>query len=101
MLVPPQGLSDAVSSGVLATVAAAALGTLVQLPTLFEIPLVLGVLALGLDLGPVTALLLTAPSAGVVTLGITRRELGWRSPGLLLLGTFCGGVIGGLVVSAL
>ncbi len=100
-LVPPQGLSDAVSSGVLATVAAAALGTLVQLPTLFEIPLVLGVLALGLDLGPATALLLTAPSAGVVTFGITRRELGWRSPGLLLLGTFCGGVIGGLVVSAI
>ena len=101
MLAPPQDLSDAVGSGVVATVAAAALGTLVQLPTLFEVPLVLGVLALGVGLAPATALLLTAPSAGVVTLGITRRELGWRPPALLLLGTFAGGVAGGLVVGAL
>jgi uncharacterized membrane protein YraQ (UPF0718 family) len=97
-LAPPQGLSDAVGSGLLAIGAAAALGTLIQLPTLFEIPLVLGVLALGLDVGPATALLVTAPSAGLVTLGVTRRELGWRSPGLLLLGTLAGGVIAGLVV---
>ena len=97
---PPQGLSDAVGSGVAAIAAAAALGTLIQLPTLFEIPLVIGVLELGLGIGPATALLLTAPSAGVVTLGITRRELGWRPPGLLLLGTFAGGIVGGLLLAA-
>ncbi len=96
----PQALSDAVGTGLLAIAAAAALGTLIQLPTLFEIPLVIGVLALGLDIGPATALLLTAPSAGVVTLGITRRELGWRPPGLLLLGTLAGGVLAGLLVGA-
>ena len=98
---PPQGLSDAIGSAALATVAAAALGTLIQLPTLFEIPLVVGVLALGLDVGAATALLLTAPSAGLVTLGITRSDLGWRPPGLLLVGTFAGGLAGGLAVGAL
>ena len=85
----------------MATVAAAALGTLIQLPTLFEIPLALGALALGVGLDPATALLLTAPSAGVVTFGITRRDLGWRPPGLLLVGTFIGGVTAGLLVGAL
>ncbi|HEV2818934.1 MAG TPA: permease [Solirubrobacteraceae bacterium] len=98
---PPQELSDAVGSVVVATVAAAALGTLIQLPTLFEIPLVLGVLALGVDVGPATALLLTAPSAGVVTLAVTRKELGWGPPGLLLVATFVVGALGGIVVGAL
>jgi len=98
---PPQELSDAVGSVAVATVAAAALGTLLQLPTLFEIPLVVGVLALGLDIGPATALLLTAPSAGVVTLAVTRKALGWRPPGLLLLATFAVGSTVGLIAGAL
>ena len=101
VLAPPQELSDAVGSGLVATVVAAALGSLIQLPTLFEIPLVLGVLALGIGVGPATALLLTAPSAGVVTLAVTRKELGWRPPGLLMMGTFAGGAVGGLLAGAL
>lgn len=98
---PPQGFSDAVGSGLLAIVVAAAIGTLIQLPTLFEVPLVVGLLALGFGIGPATAILLTAPSAGAVTIAITRREIGWRPPGLLLLGTFSGGIAGGLLVGAL
>ncbi|MDQ4144438.1 MAG: permease [Actinomycetota bacterium] len=98
---PPQRLSDIVGSGLLAIVATAAVGTLIQLPTLFEIPLVLGVLALGLGIGPATALLLTAPSSGAVTFLLTRKELGNRLAAFMLLGTFAGGVAGGLVVNAL
>lgn len=100
-IAPPQGLSDIVGSGVVATVVAAGVGTFVQVPTLFEIPLVLGVLALGLGVGPATALLLTVPSTGLVTLGITRQDLGWRTPSLMLLATFAGGVVAGLAVGAL
>ncbi len=95
---PPQQLSDAVGSGVLAIVAAAAVGTLLQLPTLFEIPLVLGVLALGVGPGPAAALLLAAPSAGIATLVLTRRDLGWRPPALVLAATFAGAIAGGLAV---
>jgi uncharacterized membrane protein YraQ (UPF0718 family) len=87
-VVPPQELSDTVGSGTLAIVVAAAVGTLLQLPTLFE-P------------AAATAVLLTAPSAGVVTFALTRKALGWRAPALLLAGTFAGGVTGGLVVGAL
>lgn len=98
---PPQELSDAVGSTVAATVVAAALGTLLQLPTLFEIPLVIGALALGLGAGPATALLVTAPSTGLITFGVTRKDLGWKTPALMLLGTFIGGIIAGLVVGSL
>lgn len=101
VIAPPQGLSDIVGSGVVATVIAAGVGTFLQVPTLFEIPLVLGVLALGLGVGPAIAPLLTVPSTGLVTLGITRQDLGWRTPSLMLVTTFVGGVVAGLAVGAL
>lgn len=100
-LAPPQTLSDSIGSGLLAVVLLAAVGTLLQTPALFEIPLVLGLLYLGLDAGAATALLVTAPSAGLITLGVTRAELGWRTPLLLMAGTFVGGVVAGAVVGAL
>lgn len=100
-LAPPQTFSDRIGSGLLAMVVVAAVGTLLQTPALFEIPLVLGLLYLGLEAGPATALLVTAPSAGVITLGVTRSELGWRTPLLLMVGTFVGGVVAGMVVGAL
>ncbi len=73
-LAPPQTFSDRIGSGLFAIVVAAAVGTLLQTPALFEIPLVLGLLYLGLEPGPATALLVTAPSAGVITLGVTRSD---------------------------
>jgi uncharacterized membrane protein YraQ (UPF0718 family) len=100
-LVPPQELSERVGTGVAAIVVTAALGTLIQLPTLFEIPLVIGVLALGVGVGPAAALLVTAPSAGLVTLAVTRADLGWRPVAVLLAGTFAGGVAAGVLVSLL
>lgn len=100
-LAPPQTFSDRIGSGLFAIVVVAAVGTLLQTPALFEIPLVLGLLFLGLEAGPATALLVTAPSAGVITFGVTRSELGWRTPVLLMAGTFVGGVVAGTVVSAL
>lgn len=100
-MAPPQTLSDRIGSGLLAVMLVAAVGTLLQTPALFEIPLVLGLLYLGLDPAAATALLVTAPSAGIITLGVTRSELGWRTPLLLMAGTFVGGVVAGLVVGAL
>jgi len=98
-LVPPQELADRFGAGLLAIAVTAAVGTLIQLPTLFEIPLVIGVLALGLGIGPAAALLVTAPSVGIVTLAITRVDLGWRPAAVLLAGTFVGGVGVGLLAS--
>lgn len=100
-LVPPQTLSDRVGVGLAAIVVAAAVGTLLQTPALFEIPLVLGLLYLGLGVGPAVALLITAPAPGLITLALTRRELGWRPSAVLMAGTMVGGVTGGLLLSAL
>lgn len=97
----PQQLATAGVAGIAVILIAAAVGTLLQLPTLFEIPLVIGALALGLAPGAATALLLTAPSAGVVTLVLLRRELGWQVPLKLLAGTFVLGALAGLIVQPL
>lgn len=98
---PVEQLSDTVTATVLAVVVTAAVGTLLQLPTLFEIPLVFGVLALGLGTGPAAALLVTAPSVGLVTLAVVRRDLGWATPALLMAGTFGGGLVVGLIAAVL
>lgn len=96
----PERLSEITGSDVALIIAFAAVGTFLQVPGMFEIPLTLGVLALGLGAGPATALLLTLPSTGLVTLGITRRDFGWRVPSLMLLATFVGGVIASMIVGA-
>jgi uncharacterized protein len=97
----PQRISDSVSSQLIAVVITAFVGTLLQLPTLFEIPLVLGVIALGLGTGPATALLLTAPSAGLITLLVLKKDLGWRIPALMLLATFVLGSLAGVIAGSL
>lgn len=97
----PQQLSRFGTTGILIVVLAALVGTLLQLPTLFEIPLVLGVMALGLGTGPATALLLTAPSSGLVTFVLMRRDLGSKIPAMLLGGTFLLGTLSGLIVNFL
>ncbi|MCA1707587.1 MAG: permease [Actinobacteria bacterium] len=98
---PPQTFSDRLGVGVAALVLASAVGAMLQTPALFEVPLTLGLLSLGLGAGPATALLVTAPSAGLITLALARRELGWRTPLLLIAATFAGGLAAGAVVGAL
>lgn len=101
LVAQPQRISDSVSSQIIAIIVTALVGTLLQLPTLFEIPLVLGVIALGLGTGPATALLLTAPSTGLITLLVLRKDLGWRIPGLMLAATFVLGSLAGLITGTL
>ncbi len=101
LFVQPQELSRFGATGIAIVIAAALLGALLQLPTLFEIPLVLGVMALGLGAGPATALLLAAPSSGLVTFTLLRGDLGWRIPLMLLGGTFVLAALAGLIVNFL
>ncbi len=100
-IAPPQTFSDRIGTGILAVVLAAGVGALLQTPALFEVPLTLGLVYLGLDSGPATAVLVTAPSAGLITLALVRKDLGWRTPLLLIAATFVGGVVAGTVVGAL
>lgn len=98
---PPQTFSDRIGTGLFALVVAAAVGAMLQTPALFEVPLTLGLVYLGLAEAPAAALLVTAPSAGLITLALVRRELGWRTPLLLTAATFVGGLAAGVLVQAL
>lgn len=98
LFLQPRELSGFATTGLPIILLAALVGTLLQLPTLFEIPLALGMLALGLGEGPATALLLTAPSTGIVTFLLLRKDLGWGIPTLLLLATFVLGSLAGTIV---
>jgi len=101
-LLPPQALSGTgLAASWVAIIIAAAIGTVVQVPGMFEIPLTLGLLALGLDIGPATAMLLATPSFGIISFAVTRKDLGWRIPASMLLATFVLASAAGLIVGAL
>jgi uncharacterized protein len=64
--------------GVLAVLAAAALGTLVVIPTGGEIPIVQGLALSGVGLGVQGALLIALPAISVVSMAMVVRSLGTR-----------------------
>ena len=100
-IVSPQRLAELSEWGLIAIVVAALVGTIIQVPGMFEVPLVLGVLAVGLSPGAATALLVTIPSAGLITFTLTRKEFGWQIPAALLSSTLVLGVVAGVLVEAL
>jgi hypothetical protein len=98
LVISPDLTQGYLGGGWQAVVLTAAIGTLIAIPTLFEIPLVMGLMALGMGMGPATALLITAPAMSVVTWFMLRKETGGLAPGLLLAFTFAVGALAGLVV---
>jgi uncharacterized protein len=101
LLLPPGVVEAYLGSGVFAIVIIAAFGTLIAIPTLFEIPLVLGFLFIGMGMGPAAALLVTAPSVSIVTYFMLKKETGHAAPLLLMGATFVLGIATGLTVEFL
>lgn len=66
----PAGMAD---WGLLAVLLCAVVGTLFMIPTAGEIPIILGLLAAGVGLGPVGALILTLPAISLPSLLMVRR----------------------------
>jgi len=64
---------DAVAWGVVAVVLFAAVGTLFMIPTAGEIPIIQGLLAVGVGLGPVGALIITLPAISLPSMIMVRR----------------------------
>jgi uncharacterized protein len=101
-LMLPDGFVEAyLGSGLVAIIIIALFGTFIAIPTLFEIPLVLGFLFIGMGLGPATALLITAPSVSIVTYFMLRKDVGHSAPLLLMAATFLMGICAGLGVEYL
>lgn len=101
LMLPPGAVETWLGSGWIGIVVMAAFGTLIAIPTLFEIPLVMGFLFIGMGLGPAAALLVTAPSVSIVTYIMLRKDVGHAPPLLLMAATFLMGVATGLTVEYL
>lgn len=101
LLVPPEVVEQYFGGGLLAVAAVALFGTLIAIPTMFEIPLAIGFLFLGMGLGPATALLITAPSVSIVSYFMLRKDVGHLPPILLLVATFLMGTAAGWIVDRL
>jgi len=101
-LMLPEGAVEAyLGSGLFAIVILSAFGTLIAIPTLFEIPLVLGFLFIGMGMGPAAALLVTAPSVSIVTYIMLKNDVGHIAPLLLMAATFLMGIATGITVEYL
>ena len=77
---------------------ASTLGILINVPLMFEIPLVALLLLLGMEVAPAAALLFTAAAGGPVTFWGLSRILGRRALVSFVSITWIFGFIGGLIV---
>lgn len=98
LFLPPGVVEAYMGSGFLAIVLISAFGTLIAIPTLFEIPMVLGFLFIGMGLGPASSLLVTAPSVSIVSYFMLKKDVGHAAPLLLMAATFFIGIATGLTV---
>lgn len=98
LMIPPGVVEAYMGNGLLAIILISAFGTLIAIPTLFEIPLVLGFLFIGMGLGPASALIVTAPSVSIVSYFMLKKDVGRAAPLLLMAATFVVGIITGLTV---
>ncbi len=101
LALPPGVVESYMGSGFWAIVMVSVFGTLIAIPTLFEIPLVLGFLFIGMGLGPASALIVTAPSVSIVSYFMLKKDVGHAAPLLLMAATFIVGVCTGLTVEYL
>ena len=101
LLVPPAVVETYFGGGLLAIAVVALFGTLIAIPTMFEIPLTIGFLFIGMGMGPAAALLVTAPSVSIVSYFMLRKDVGHLPPLLLMTATFLMGTTVGLIVDAL
>lgn len=92
LFVPEVVVETYLGGGFLAIAGTALVGTLIAVPTLFEIPLTLSFIFLGMGAGPAAALIVTAPSVSLVSHAMLYRDVGHRAPALLLLATFLVGL---------
>jgi uncharacterized membrane protein YraQ (UPF0718 family) len=93
--------ASAAHLGILALFAAAALGTLVVVPTGGEIPITQGLAAAGVSLGTVGALLITLPAISLVSMAMVVRAFSARVTSAMAGAVAVSGLLGGVLLWAL
>lgn len=92
---------SAQSWGVLATVAAVVLGTLLVIPTAGEIPLAQGLALAGTGAAVIGALLVVLPAISLPSMVMVQRALSWRVTALTAAVVAVGGVVAAGLLPAL
>ena len=97
----PDSVSTYLGNHLLGVAIAATIGVLINVPLMFEIPLVLGLMALGMDSAPAAALLFTAAAAGPITLWGLAKHIPVRGVLVLAAMTWILGAAGGVALLGL
>lgn len=82
-------------------VAFAVSGLIFAVPTAAEVPIIQGMLSLGMGVGPAGALLITLPPISVPSLAMVVGSFPIRVLGLLIVGVLGFGILGGLIAASL
>jgi uncharacterized membrane protein YraQ (UPF0718 family) len=90
-----------VHTGLLVVLVAAVVGTLLVIPTGGEIPVLQGLALAGVSLGGIGALLLTLPAVSLPGMAMVARAFGWRTTWATAATVAVGGVVAGVVLTAL
>lgn len=91
----------ALSAGVVAVVVAAAVGTLLVLPTAGEIPVLQGLALAGAAAGPIGALLVTLPAVSIPGIVMVARAVGIRATVATTAVVALGGLAGAALLAVL
>ena len=94
----PETVTSYLGESLLGVVIASTLGVLINVPLLFEIPLVALLLILGAGTAPAAALLFAAAAGGPVTFLALSKALGRRGVAVYAGGTWAVAVLGGCAV---
>lgn len=95
------GLGRLPHGGLLIVVLAAVVGTLVVIPTAGEIPVLQGLVLLGVSSGTLGALLITLPAVSVPGAVMVARSFGWKAVAAASVVVIGAGLAGAIVLSAL
>ena len=99
--ISPQTVSDHLGNDLTGIVIAATFGLLINVPLLFEIPLVALLMLLGMGVAPAATLLFTAAAGGPITFWGFSKVMPLRAIAVFAGATWVLGLIGGLAVLGL
>jgi uncharacterized membrane protein YraQ (UPF0718 family) len=97
--IPPQALASR-SAQMAAVLITATIAVPLALPTFLEIPLSLGLLAVGLPVGSAVALLFAGPAINLPSLFSVARISGWKAAAILAASVWCLAVFGGILAGS-
>lgn len=95
------GVSTVLGNHLLGVAVAATVGILINVPLLFEIPLVAGLMLLGMGIAPAATLLFAAAAAGPITFWGLTRQIGRKAVAWYAATTWSLAAVGGIAVIGL